>query len=182
MKADSARRARQEPEYQLKHRVTGAALIAAAAAVAIAVLLGGPGDGGGDAQTIRFDFGDGDGSPAEPAAAAENTVAAPALVTALPDAVPINSGDNSAPPTAAIDAPGWAVRVGAFSKQANIDAVTKALQTAGFQVNTTAVTTAQGKAATSLWLGPYAGRQTAREVQTRAARVNADAAVVRYQP
>lgn len=156
MKADSARRARQEPEYQLKHRVTGAALIAAAAAVAIAVLLGGPGGGGDDAQTIRFDFGDG-GSTATPTAAAENTAAAPPRVTALTETVaPINSG---------VDA-GWAVQVGAFDEKSGIDETVAKFQSAGFPV--TAVAPAAGEKWTRVWLGPYPDRQAAREARRRA--------------
>lgn len=184
MKADTARRAGRPPEYQLKHRVTGAALMAAAAALAVALLLGGPGGGGdaGDAQTIRFDFGD---APAADSTVAVENADTEAAVTALPETVPINSDDTvtpATPPTVALDQPGWAVRVGAFSVAANRDAVTAALESAGFEVNQTRVTTAQGKAATSLWLGPYAARQTARQAQAQAARVSADAEVVKYAP
>jgi len=190
----AATRARQDPEFQLKHRVTGAAIIAAAAGLAVALLLGQPGGGrpaDGDAQTIRFDF-DNAGATGDAAAApSQNDAAESALVTTtvLPDAgagaVTDSSPrqNNAVPPTLARAQPGWAVRVGAFAKQANLDSVTAALSAAGFQVNAIRVT-AKGRAATSLWLGPYSDQKTARAVRRRVldAGISGDAEVVKYKP
>lgn len=158
MNADTARRARQEPEYQLKHRVTGAALIAAAAALGIAILLGGPGGDGDNAQTVRFDFGDGDSSVDSSAAT---------VVTASPAAdVPINSGDSGDSGESAPAQPGWAVQVGAFDEPDGIEETVGKFKSAGFPVNT--VAPAQGGKLTRVWLGPYADRQTARDALIRA--------------
>lgn len=166
MNADTARRARQEPEYQLKHRVTGAALIAAAAALGIAILLGGPGGDGDNAQTIRFDFGDG-GSTATTAAAQNAGDAESAVVTASPAAgVPINSGDSGDSGESAPAQPGWAVQVGAFDEPDGIEETVGKFKSAGFPVNT--VAPAQGGKLTRVWLGPYADRQTARDALIRA--------------
>ncbi|MDD9855617.1 MAG: SPOR domain-containing protein [Gammaproteobacteria bacterium] len=194
MKVDraAATRARQDPEFQLKHRVTGAAIIAAAAGLAVALLLGQPGGGrpaDGDAQTIRFDFDNAGASGDAAAAPSQNDAAESALVTTteLPDAGAVTDSssrkNNTVPPTIARAQPGWAVRVGAFAKQANLDAVTAALTAAGFEVNAIRVT-AKGRAATSLWLGPYSDQKTARAVRRRVldAGISGDAEVVKYKP
>ena len=194
MKVDraAATRARQDPEFQLKHRVTGAAIIAAAAGLAVALLLGEPGGGrpaDGDAQTIRFDLDNAGASGDAAAVPSQNGAAESALVTAtvLPDAGTVTDSsprkNNAVPPTLARAQPGWAVRVGAFAKQANLDAVTAALNAAGFQVNAIRVT-AKGRAATSLWLGPYSDQKTARAVRRRVfdAGISGDAEVVKYKP
>lgn len=199
MKVDraAATRARQDPEFQLKHRVTGAAIIAAAAGLAVALLLGQPGGGrpaDGDAQTIRFDFDNVGASGDAAAVPSQNDAAESALVTTtvLPDAGATTAAtvtdssprkNNTVPPTLARAQPGWAVRVGAFAKQANLDAVTAALNAAGFQVNAIRVT-AKGHAATSLWLGPYSDQKTARAVRRRVfdAGISGDAEVVKYKP
>ncbi|MDD9822175.1 MAG: SPOR domain-containing protein [Gammaproteobacteria bacterium] len=194
MKVDraAATRARQDPEFQLKHRVTGAAIIAAAAGLAVALLLGEPGGGrpaDGDAQTIRFDLDNAGATGDATAVPSQNDAAESALVTAtvLPDAGAVTDSsprkNNAVPPTIARAQPGWAVRVGAFAKQANLDAVTAALNAAGFQVNAIRVT-AKGRAATSLWLGPYSDQKTARAVRRRVfdAGISGDAEVVKYKP
>jgi len=183
--------ARQAPEYQLKHRVTGAAIIATAAALVIAWLLGQSSvethKGGADSaqQTASSDpglpapaaapQGPGAGAAAEPRAA---------LVTERPDGAD-QAGQGKAASTPPTAETGWTVRVGAFSSQANVDSVTAKLTGAGFRVNATRVKTAQGKDATRIWLGPYASRQTAREVSERlqtSGVTGERGAVVRHTP
>jgi len=181
--------ARQAPEYQLKHRVTGAAIIATAAALVIAWLLGQSGleTGKGGADSAQQTASSEPGLPA-PAAAPQKpgagATAQPqaALVTERPAAASHAEPGGATPPTAET---GWAVRVGAFSSRENIDSVTAKLTEAGFKVNTTRVKTAQGKDATRIWLGPYASRQTARQVSERlqTSEVTGDkGAVVRHTP
>lgn len=180
--------ARQSPEYQLKHRVTGAAIIATAAALVIAWLLGpsslDPHQGGaGDAQqTAPSD----PGLPlptATPQGHAGATAEPEAALIAEPPSGARDAGQDEAASTPATAETGWAVRVGAFSSQANVDAVTARLTESGFKVNATRVKTAQGKDATRIWLGPYPDKQTAREVSERL-RVSGvtgeEAAVVRH--
>jgi len=186
VKVGNARRARQDPEYQLKHRVTGAAIIAAAAALSLALLLGEPGGGGagdGDAQTIRFDFGDGDS--ADSTAAVENTVTEPAVVTVLP-AAGVDSAaaenDGETPAAVAVDAAGWAVQVGAFDEQSGIDETVAKFKSANFPVTT--VQPGAGEKWTRVWLGPYPDRQTATDALARAldAGAPADSFVVAPSP
>lgn len=180
--------ARQAPEYQLKHRITGAAIIATAAALVIAWLLG-PSrietrtDGAGSAQpTAPSDRGSptATATPQGPAGAAAEPGAA--LLPERPaGARPAGRSEAASIPATAET--GWAVRVGAFSSQANVDSVTARLTGAGFKVNTTRVKTGQGKDATRIWLGPYPSRQTAREVSVRVSGVSGEqAAVVRHAP
>lgn len=186
----SATPARQAPEYQLKHRITGAAIIATAAALVIAWLLG-PSriethtDGAGSApQTAPSD----PGSPAPPATPQGHAGAASEPEAALVPERPTGvrpAGRIEAASIPATAETGWAVRVGAFSSQANIDSVTARLTGAGFKVNTTRVKTAQGKDATRIWLGPYTSRQTAREVSERlrtSGVTGEKTAVVRHTP
>jgi len=61
---------------------------------------------------------------------------------------------------------GWIVRVGTFSKQANVDSVSSLLDNSGFKPKTTGVTTSLGES-TRVWLGPYAKRETADKISDR---------------
>lgn len=164
MKVGTARRARQDPEFQLKHRVTGAAIIAAAAALGLALLLGEPGggDGAGDAQTIRFDFGEAGTADSTVTAATESgAVDTEVAVTALPDAgVPLNSDDAAAAST------GWAVQVAALADQAGVAKMVAKLNAGGFPVNT--VPPKSGGKLTLIWLGPYPDRRAANNARRRA--------------
>lgn len=186
---NAATPARQAPEYQLKHRITGAAIIATAAALVIAWLLGPssiepPKGGAGSApQTAPSDL----GLPAPAATPQQQSAGAAAEPEAalLPErpSGARDAGQDEVASTPATAESGWAVRVGAFSSQANVDRVTARLEGAGFEVNTTRVQTAQGKDATRIWLGPYPSRQTAREVSERLpGETGEKAAVVRHTP
>jgi cell division septation protein DedD len=61
---------------------------------------------------------------------------------------------------------GWVVRVGTFSKKANVESVSTLLTNSGFKPRTTAVSTSLGNS-TRVWLGPYAKKQTADEISAR---------------
>ncbi|MBX2867521.1 MAG: SPOR domain-containing protein [Acidiferrobacterales bacterium] len=61
---------------------------------------------------------------------------------------------------------GWVVRVGTFSKQANVDSVSILLNNSGFNPKTKSVDTSLGKS-TRVWLGPYAKRETADKISVR---------------
>ncbi len=61
---------------------------------------------------------------------------------------------------------GWVVRVGTFSKEANVVSVSILLTNSGLKPRTTAVSTSLGNS-TRVWLGPYAKKQTADEVSAR---------------
>ncbi|MGB5706851.1 MAG: SPOR domain-containing protein, partial [Arenicellales bacterium] len=58
------------------------------------------------------------------------------------------------------DLEGWVVRVGTFSKKANVDSISSMLTNSGFKPKTTSVSTSLGPS-TRVWLGPYAKRETA---------------------
>ncbi len=61
---------------------------------------------------------------------------------------------------------GWVVRVGTFSKKANVDSVSTLLNNSGFSPKTKLVDTSLGKS-TRVWLGPYAKRETANKISER---------------
>jgi len=61
---------------------------------------------------------------------------------------------------------GWIVRVGTFSKQANVDSVSQLLNKSGFNPKTKPVETSLGMS-TRVWLGPYAKRETADKISDR---------------
>ncbi|MGI9317853.1 MAG: SPOR domain-containing protein, partial [bacterium] len=61
---------------------------------------------------------------------------------------------------------GWVVRVGTFSKKANVDSVSSLLTNSGFKPKTTVVSTSLGPS-TRVWLGPYAKRETADKISDR---------------
>ena len=61
---------------------------------------------------------------------------------------------------------GWVVRVGTFSKKANVDSVSALLTNSGFNPKTKPVETSLGKS-TRVWLGPYAKRETADKISDR---------------
>lgn len=61
---------------------------------------------------------------------------------------------------------GWVVRVGTFSKKANVDSVSSMLTNSGFKPKTTSVSTSLGPS-TRVWLGPYAKRETADKISDR---------------
>ena len=61
---------------------------------------------------------------------------------------------------------GWVVRVGTFSKKANVDSVSSLLANSGFKPKTTPVSTSLGPS-TRVWLGPYAKRETADKISDR---------------
>jgi len=57
----------------------------------------------------------------------------------------------------------WAVRVGTFSKQANVASVNHLLNSNGFSPRITKINTRLGKA-TRIWLGPYENKEKAEKV------------------
>jgi len=61
---------------------------------------------------------------------------------------------------------GWVVRVGTFSKKANVDSVSTLLNNSGFSPKTKLVDTSLGQS-TRVWLGPYAKRETANKISER---------------
>jgi DedD protein len=61
---------------------------------------------------------------------------------------------------------GWVVRVGTFSKKANVESVSSLLANSGFKPKTTQVSTSLGPS-TRIWLGPYAKRETADKISDR---------------
>jgi DedD protein len=226
---------KQEPIYELKHRITGAIILMSAAVLIIPILLSEPGaeaksttrQAGAAENTFRSRIvpldisnvnrpvGESGGelplstredsrpalldltvkarpespeeiaaaSPSEPNQADEP---APALVmtrekkdsdeekNSSPAASPpeteskaeIRTAD-AAPATAQQPAgPGWVVRVGTFSRQANVESVSTLLSNSGFEPRTTPVTTSLGES-TRVWLGPYAERETADRISDR---------------
>ncbi len=62
--------------------------------------------------------------------------------------------------------PGWAVRVGTFSKSENIESVSALLSSNGLNPRHTTVQTTLGKA-TRIWLGPYSEKQAAEKISAR---------------
>lgn len=228
----------QEPQYELKHRITGAIILVSVAVLIIPLLLSEPGleantDGGqasGSDNTFRSrivpldidnvnrpagDSGANDlplatldnsrpalldltkdgGNAASEAAPALKLEPTPAdkvpeqktalIMTPQPDQDDDSKDDDSkaeatasaaqspapAPKPANLPAEernqeGWVVRVGTFSKQANVDSVSSLLTNSGFKPRTTPVTTSLGDS-TRVWLGPYAKRETADKISNR---------------
>jgi len=76
------------------------------------------------------------------------------------------SNSNSAAQEEGSASSGWVVRVGTFSKQANVDSVSTLLNNSGFNPKTKSVDTSLGKS-TRVWLGPYAKRETADKISSR---------------
>ena len=81
----------------------------------------------------------------------------------------------SVPPTST---DGWAVQVGVFSEQSNIDSVSARLKKIGFEVRQTA----RGDDATRIWLGPYASRETAETVSARTFAITGEKGLVAKHP
>ena len=81
----------------------------------------------------------------------------------------------SVPPTST---DGWAVQVGIFSKQSNIDSVSDRLKKIGFEVRQTA----RGDDATRIWLGPYASRETAETVSNQTLAITGEKGLVAKHP
>lgn len=61
---------------------------------------------------------------------------------------------------------GWVVRVGTFSKAANVESVSTLLSSSGFKPKETLVATSLGQS-TRVWLGPYAKRETADKISDK---------------
>ena len=61
---------------------------------------------------------------------------------------------------------GWVVRVGTFSKQANVDSVSTLLTNSGFKPRQSSIETSLGDS-TRVWLGPFAKKDTAEKISDR---------------
>ncbi len=70
-------------------------------------------------------------------------------------------------PAPATASSGWAVRVGTYSRQANVDWVVARLAKNDFTAHKVTVKTALGGNATRVWLGPYGKKKTAEKVSER---------------
>lgn len=98
----------------------------------------------------------------------------PALITGK-KVTPVKSDTDSKPTekkVAAVKLPketghnGWVVRVGTYSKKANVESMSTLLTNSGFKPRTTPVTTSLGKF-TRVWLGPFAQKETADKIGER---------------
>ena len=174
-----------QPEYLLKHRLAGAVIIAGVAALMVVWLLSKPvteaGGGGGNLVSTPIDFHVDANADAERSADSQPQPK-PALV-----AVEANNPTQtqttrtnaerkpSVPPTST---EGWAVQVGIFSKQSNIDSVSARLKEIGFEVRQTGIKTTRGDDATRIWLGPYASRETAETVSARTHAITGEKGLV----
>lgn len=164
------------PEYQLKHRLAGAVILAGVAALAVGWLLNSAGPDARPAATTTATNTTTTNTTAPPTAQPTESPQ-PALLTEEADnsddgEQPALSGEQPAPPPTSTS--GWAVRVGTFSKRANIDAVSAKLEKLGFEVHQTAVKTDDGDDAVRIWLGPYASRETAEAVSRRSVAITGE--------
>ena len=178
-----------QPEYLLKHRLAGAVIMAGVAALTVVWLLSKPvteaggGGGGGNLVSTPINL----HADPDPASVERNNAERsadsqpqpkPALVAleANNPTQTVTTHTNaerkpSVPPTST---EGWAVQVGIFSKQANIDSVSARLKKIGFEVRQTA----RGDDATRIWLGPYASRKTAETVSARTLAITGEKGLV----
>ncbi len=101
----------------------------------------------------------------KPAAIAEKQEKVAAVESKSSNSSEATTNSKSAAQEESGDA-GWVVRVGTFSKQANVDSVSTLLNNSGFNPKTKTVDTSLGKS-TRVWLGPYAKRETADKISTR---------------
>ena len=111
----------------------------------------------------------------QPEPSASSTASQPALLADNP----AQSATATVPATAST---GWAVRVGTYSKPANVDGVVARLAKNGFTAHKERVKTALGDA-TRVWLGPYAKKKTAAKVSERLlALVGEKGLVIKHAP
>jgi cell division septation protein DedD len=89
----------------------------------------------------------------------------PAEEIQLASAAPVaNNQDKSDAAEAVKD--GWVVRVGTYSKDANVVSVSSLLSKSGYEPNATPVSTSLGPS-TRVWLGPFAKRETADQISDK---------------
>lgn len=165
-----------EPIYALKHRIVGAITLVATAVVVIPLLLSEPAaQSNGNADSTIAIHGNKFRSRIVPLnidnlnnSGGNNQISTEVTALALSQ-----SGKNKkALATSATKShqnqpenqSGWEVRVGTFSKQANVDLVLLLLNNSGFKPHTTPV--AAG-GATRVWLGPFANKNIAEQVSGR---------------
>ncbi len=199
-------RSEHSPKYQMKHRLTGAAVIIVAALSAILLLLREPARIPGNEVAAQ------EVTAPEPAVADE-----PAFQSNL---VPLNvssvnlneKGADSADvgtqlllketepgaqqpeqeekadreqanePSQDGTSGGWSVRVGTFTKAENVERMLTLLGEHGFDAKRTRVQIASGEA-TRVWLGPYAKRETADTVNARLHALRGEKGyVIRHEP
>lgn len=89
----------------------------------------------------------------------------PAEETQLASAAPVDSNTNESGTAEAVK-DGWVVRVGTYSKDANVVSVSSLLSKSGYEPNTTPVSTSLGPS-TRVWLGPFAKRETADQISDK---------------
>ncbi len=215
---------KNEPPFELKHRVTGAIILVLIAVLVIPLMLSEPaleasnqaGDGSkttnktfrsrivplnidningvantssglsdtnttvlSDNKPALLDLTNSQGtnlSASEESNSVTATQTTAVVMTQQPDANQVI--ESSATPSSAQDSKttinlpeeqnqqGWVVRVGTFSKDANVESVSTLLTNSGFKPRKTAVSTSLGSS-TRVWLGPYAKKQTAEKISDR---------------
>lgn len=167
--AHTNRNIASQPQYQLKHRLVGSIIVVSIAVFGIPVLLSKPYNS--PRPTAASD------TTAPPVGSLKKIFRAvlktpEPLRNSLPEIPTIKKKSTPSKTVSAVDiatvaatattsSSGWAVRVGTFSQIANINSVVKQLESHGFTAQKTRVTTAQGKQAIRIWLGPYTQRETA---------------------
>lgn len=160
-----------KPEYQLRHRLTGAVILVTLAVVVIPLLLS-------EHNLPARQY-------ATPTTQSTETTYRAPIEPATDTKTKSANGESKLGKTkeSATSPSGWGVRVGTFSERKNADSVSALLVKNGFKVQKTRVKTAAGKDATRIWLGPYAQQKTANTISDRIkALIGEHGFVIKHQP
>jgi DedD protein len=173
-------------QFNPKHRIVGAIVLVAVAVVFLPMVL--DGGRGGSAGDPAIEIPEQDRKvfvsriqPLEQGAEAahDDSAAAPARPVSPPPVDPAQGevepvkpqAETAAPPArgsqvAAAKSEGWAVRIGTFANDANVERVTSALKKAGFKPNSDDIVVG-GENATRVWVGPFTDKSAADKALAR---------------
>ncbi len=178
-------RPKHNPTYQIKHRLTGAAVIITGALAVLLLLFREPAQMPDTGVGVATSTGEEAETPGfqsnlvplnvssvnlneEKSDPAENSAQSQLEQGETGDEKPANGQDpaDHSPDVSGEALSGWSVRVGTFMKQENVDRLFTFLGDHGFDAKLTRVQVESGEA-TRVWLGPYAKRETADTVNAK---------------
>ena len=164
----------KSPQFILKHRLVGAAVLLSFGAFFIPWLLtsgdskeqAGPHQNVSSAAEIERELLSRQyvNPDARPVTGSENPVAGVVESMTLPTASAREPGNlfaaNTATTTNTADKKSWVVQVGVFARKSNAEKLVKKLSAQGFAVNTGKIKIKSGEA-TKVWVGPYTDHNSA---------------------
>jgi DedD protein len=174
--------------FNPKHRIVGAIVLVAVAVVFLPMVLdGGRGTGSAEDPTVEIPEQDrkvfvsriqpldaGAEAARDEAAAPGQTAPPPAAEPAPSQVEPVKPKPRAVAPapaasaadSAAAGGEGWAVRIGTFAHDANVERVMTAVKKAGFTPKSDEITVG-GENATRIWVGPYVDKAAAEKALAR---------------